>query len=392
MLLLCALTALAQCLLFLLLARAGKNLPARAARDAAAPPPGVWPRVALVIPAAGSHPRMAQALESLLSQDYPRFVPILVTAAENEEAAALIRDLQKRFPSARRVVAGRAQGCGQKNHNSLCGVKAAGEAAEVLVFCDSTHPARPDFVRSLVKPIARGEADFTTGYHQVHPDDTRTVTLAYALCVLLLRLLQAFAPFTQPWGGAMAIRRSAFLRYGIAELWADNVVDDCSLAGILPGLGVRVRLCPGAVLDTEAAAHPLPVWLAWMDRQVLFLKFCVPAQWILLGFLCLIMATPLCWAALVLCAALWRAAVGPAVWGSLLYAGILAGLLHAWRGFLPVPVPLLPWLRAFVCAVGMFIYVYARSIPATGLAWHGIRYEVGRGGKVIGMRRPDGPV
>ena len=387
MLLLCALTALAQCLLLLLLARVGKNLPAQAARDAATPPPDDWPRVALVIPAAGSHPRMAQALESLLCQDYPHFVPILVTAAENEEAAALIRDLQKRFPAVRRVVAGRAQGCGQKNHNSLCGVRAAGETAEVLVFCDSTHPAGPDFVRTLVKPIARGEADFTTGYHQVRPNDTRPVTLSYALCVLLMRLLQAFSPFTQPWGGAMAIRRSAFLRCGIAELWAGNVVDDCSLAGILPGLGVRVRLCPGAVLNTEAAAHPLPVWRTWMDRQVLFLKFCVPAQWILLGFLCFIMAVPLCGAALVLCAALLHAVAGPAVWGALLYAGVLTGLLHAWLGFLPVPVPLLPWLRAFICAVGMFAYVYARGITAAGLVWHGIEYEVGRGGKVIGMRR-----
>jgi cellulose synthase/poly-beta-1,6-N-acetylglucosamine synthase-like glycosyltransferase len=389
MLLLCALTALAQCLLFLLLARVGKNLPTRAAADAAAPPPDVWPRAALVIPAAGSHPRMAQALESLLSQDYPRFVPILVTAAENEQAAALIRGLQKRFPSARWVVAGGARGCGQKNHNSLCGVRAAGETAEVLVFCDSTHPAGPDFIRTLVKPIARGEADFTTGYHQVRPDDTRPVTLAYALCVLLMRLLQAFAPFTQPWGGAMAIRRSAFLRYNIAELWAGNVVDDCSLAGILPGLGARVRLCPGAVLNTEAAAHPLPVWLAWMDRQVLFLKFCVPGQWILLGFLCLIMAVPLCWAAFVLCAAPLRAVAGPAVWGALLYAGGLAGLLHVWRGFLSVPVPLLPWLRAFFCAAGMFVYVYTRSITATGIVWHGIRYAVGRGGKVIAMRRTE---
>ncbi|MDR3358164.1 MAG: glycosyltransferase [Desulfovibrio sp.] len=383
-----ALTALAQCLLFLLLARVGRRLPAQAARDAALPPPDVWPRVALVIPAAGSHPRMAQALKSLLCQNYPRYVPILVTAGENDEAAALTRDLQKQFPSARRVVAGEARGCGQKNHNSLCGVRAAGETAEVLVFCDSTHPAGPDFVRTLVKPIARGEADFTTGYHQVRPNDTRPVTLAYALCVLLMRLLQAFAPFTQPWGGAMAIRRSAFLRYGIAGLWAGNVVDDCSLAGILPDIGVRVRLCPGAVLDTEADLHPLSVWRAWMDRQVLFLKFCVPGQWILLGFLCFIMAAPLCWAAFVLCAASLHAAAGPAVWGALLYTGILAGLLRAWREFLPVPVPLLPWLRAFVCAVGMFVYVYARSVTAAGLVWHGIEYKVGRGGKVTGMRRP----
>jgi hypothetical protein len=386
MVLLCVFAALAQCFFLWLLARTGRNLPDKAARDAAQMP-RTWPKAALIVPVAGSHPRMEAALESLLCQEYPGLAPILVTASEDEEAAALIGGLQGRFPAARHVVAGRAGNCGQKNHNSLCGVDAAGEEAEVLVFCDSTHPARPDFVRCLVAPIGRGEADFTTGYHQVRPGDARPVTLAYALCVLLMRLLQAFAPFTQPWGGAMAIRRTAFTRYGVAGLWAGNVVDDCSLAGLLSGLGVRVRLCPGALLDTEAAAHPLSVWRAWMDRQVLFLKFCVPGQWVLLGFLCLFMALPPCWAALTLWAGLLGAVSGPALWAAPLYLALLAAALNAWRGLLPVPAPLAAWLRAFVCAVSMFVYVYARSIPARGLVWHGIEYEVGRGGKVVNMRR-----
>jgi len=385
--LLCIFAAIAQCLLLLLLACAGRSLPGRAAKDAAIRPPD-HPSVGLVVPVAGSHPCMANALKSLVCQDYPHFVPVFVTATEDEDAASLIRGLRAQFPVIRHITAGRAQGCGQKNHNSLAGVKAMGEEAEVLVFCDSTHPARPDFVRALVSPIAVGETDFTTGYHQVIPRDMRPVTLAYTLCVLLMRLLQALAPLTQPWGGAMAIRRSAFQRHDIAGIWSANVVDDCSLAGILPGLNVHMRLCPGALLDTDAAAHSLPVWRAWMDRQVLFLKFCVPSQWILLGLLCLIMAIPLCWAAFTLCYAVLHVASDFAVCAAMAYLALLAALLNVWRGFLSATVPLLLWLRAFACATGMFVHVYARSIPAKYLVWHGITYTVGRGGRVIGMTSP----
>ncbi|MDR1776556.1 MAG: glycosyltransferase [Desulfovibrio sp.] len=378
------LTGIVQCLFLFVLARLGRALPARASDDEAAAlttPDADFPSVALIVPVAGSHPRMEEALTSLVMQNYPCLEPIFVTAADTEDAAALTACLQKQFPQVRRVTAGQQAGCGQKNHNSLCGVKAAGQA-DVFVFCDSTHPARPDFVRTLVAPIARGEADFTTGYHQVLPRDARPVTLAYAVCVLLMRLLQALAPFTQPWGGAMAIRRAAFERWNIADIWAGNVVDDCSLAGILPSLGARVRLCPGALLNTEAAVHRLPVWLAWMDRQVRFLKFCVPSQWFLLGALCALMALPLVWAAVTLCAALVNTDMGWPVAGVLVYLGMLTAVMNSWRRLVPAPVPLLPWLRAFLCAVGMFAYVYARSVTAKDIVWHGIQYTVGRGGKV----------
>ena len=265
-----------QCLLLLWLLRTGRRLN-RESR-LAAPRRQRWPSAALIVPAAGEHPMMQAALRSLLMQDYPGLLPIFVTATEDEPAAGLVRELQKEFPGLRHVVAGKAEGCGQKNHNSLAGITAAGDAVELLLFCDSTHLARPDFARHLAAPVADGQSDFSTGYHTVLPRDSSLVTLAYAFCVQLMRYLQGLTPsFTQPWGGAMCIRRSVFEHMGLRRFWQKNVVDDCSLAGLLPGLGKRVILCPGALLHTEAEQHSFRVWRAWMDRQVLFLKFCVLA-------------------------------------------------------------------------------------------------------------------
>lgn len=379
-----------QCVLLLVLARTGGKLLRKEREEAEALlafQDGDWPSAALIIPVAGTHPRMADALRSLLSQDYPRLIPILVTAEADEPAAGLIHDLQKKFPTAQHLVAGRAERCGQKNHNSLQAISFVGDAADVYVFCDSTHLARPDFVRQLVAPIARGEASFSTGYHYVAPGDRRQVTLAYAQSVLLMRLLQAVLKFTQPWGGGMAASREAFARLGVARHWARNVVDDCSLAGLLLQRGERVRLCPGALLRTEAQGHARQVWRAWMDRQVLFLKFCMPGQWLLLGFLALIMFVPPFGAALAVLGGLMGVTSGGIVLMALVYVGVVIAAQYFWRNFLSRPPSLLHWAIALFRAVGMFALVYVQSIPAKGIVWHGIDYRVGRGGVVRSMRR-----
>ena len=113
--------ALVQCCLLFLLARCGRSLVRKAGEEREAnrfTPPGGWPKAAMIIPVAGAHPRMTEALSSLLRQDYPDLLPVLVTATAEEPAAGLIRTLREAFPALRHVEAGPAAGCGQNNHNS----------------------------------------------------------------------------------------------------------------------------------------------------------------------------------------------------------------------------------------------------------------------------------
>lgn len=378
---------LAQCLFLFWLLRTGRRLDV--ARLQPAPRRQHWPAAALIVPAAGEHPMMEAALRSLLLQDYPGLLPIFVTATAEESAARLIQSLKQEFPLLRHVVAGQAEGCGQKNHNSLAGVAEAGNTVDLLLFCDSTHLANPDFARHLAAPVADGQSDFSTGYHIVRPRDTSLVTLAYAFCVQLMRYLQGLAAsFTQPWGGAMCIRRAAFEHMGLKRFWQGNVVDDCSLAGLLSGLGKRVILSPGALLYTEAEHHKFHVWRAWMDRQILFLKFCVPVQWVLLALLPVLMILPLAMN-------LW-AVIGMACGSVSVHSGMAGGLLllllllvlHGWRCQLCAPGGLWRWCAAFALSVLLFAEVYLRTIVAGGILWHGIWYRVGRGGRVLEVRRP----
>ena len=262
----------------------------------------------------------------------------------------------------------------------------AEDEVELLAFCDSTHIAPRDFIRRLVAPVVDGE-DFSTGYHKVVARDTGIVTMAYALCVQLMRYLQGISSFTQLWGGAMCFRLSAFRRYGVREFWMSNVVDDCSLADRLIHLGARIRLSGDAVLMTEAREHDLGVWHHWMDRQILFLKFCIPYQWVLLGVLACLMLLPVLWAVLaVLGVLLGKLSFGWLV-GVLVYAAALALVLRGWAHFQEAVFPVWRWMVAFCASACMFVWVYLGTILAEGVLWQGIWYEVGRQGRVIRMRR-----
>ena len=379
-----------QCALVWLLGRAGSALAGRAARDrgiVAAMPADMWPACALIIPAAGAHPDMEAALRSLGEQNYPDYALYIITAGENDPACALVSRLSLQYPHIRHVVAGEAQHCGQKNHNLLAGIAAAGDSAEIYAFCDSTHIAAPDFLRCLAAPIARNEAAFTTGYHEVEPGDQGLVSLAYALCVMFMRFMQALPNLTQPWGGAMAMSRRAFLRAEVADLWRSNVVDDCSLAAMLQRDGLPVRLCPAALLRTRVVNHPFAVWRAWLERQILFLKFCMPAQWLLLGLVCVIMVAPSLWILWACLRGLLGLGGGTAPFLALCLLCLLGWALNGWRRFLPAAPPVGRWLVAFFCASLMFAAVYCGTLGSHTLLWHNIVYRVGKGGKVLAMER-----
>lgn len=347
---------------------------------------GKWPDVGLIIPAAGNHPDMEAAIRSLLSQSYPgRVRAVVVTAVADEPAAYLAQHLRSEFPTLTHVVAGYAGNCGQKNHNSLAGVKFLGDSVKIYAFCDSTHVAAPDFLRRLVTPLAFGEDVFSTGYHEVVPDDDAPVTLAYTFCVVCMRLLQSSVRPTEPWGGAMAISRASFRAQGIDTFWANNVVDDCSLTTFLAKRGIRVRLCPGALLRTRSAHHEYAVWKAWLERQILFLKFCVPGQWRLLGVLSLAVVMPPLFTLLTAVALCF----GLATFSMMALSGIyLVSSLLATARLRPLVarhVRMSRWFSAFVLTSVMFFFSYLRTVPAKGILWHDIWYEVGTGGRVVSM-------
>lgn len=384
------LLGIAQALFLYQLARVGLQLVARAQKGhelAQYTPPGGWPSCALIIPVSGKRPEMRTALASLLEQNYPGYGVYLVVEDKSDPAWELAAALAMSAPNAIIVEAGHAGACGQKNFNLLKGIAAAGPKPLIYAFCDSTHIAQPDFLRCLVEPIARGEAAFATGYHQTQPKDTGVITIAYALTALFMRFLQGLPGMTQLWGGAMAMSRDAFFHYRVAELWAHNVVDDCSLSAMLARLGVHIRLCPAALLLTPVAGHAFAVWHAWLKRQILYLKFCMPGQWLLLGLVSLFMLAPPLWAILAMLGGLMGDTGGAGPFLALCWLCFLGWILMGWRRFFSLAIPPSHWLWAFFCSVFMFAITFFQTAPARSITWGKLKYDVGRGGEVKNIVR-----
>ena len=200
---------------------------------------------------------------------------------------------------------------------------------------------------------------------------------------MALYLAKGFRRLNQPWGGATAIRRSLFESLGVAKLWAENVVDDVSLAARLVRAGILVGIPKGASLYTPVESETPAGWRDWLTRQWLYLKFCMPGSWLAGGLL-----VHLLWALVLLSGVcLFLAPLGliPGVLAlaAPLFLGGLTGLGLALRSYHPHPGPLAKWLAAYFAAMGMASWCHLQTLGTMEMRWRGMVYRVGWQGRVV---------
>ncbi|WP_338667724.1 glycosyltransferase [Pseudodesulfovibrio methanolicus] len=357
-------------------------------RDTPFERPADTPHIAMMVPVGNAAPGVEPSLRSLLEQEYGHYRVMLVTATKDESAVPLVQALCREYSHAQHIVAGPATRCCQKNYNLLAGVASVTVDESILVFCDSTHVAKPDFLARLTAPIARGEALMTSGYRFVQPGDSHLGTLCQMLSVQSIHMLQAIRPITQPWGGATAISRNTFFGYNIFELWERTVVDDFTMGPYLQGNGIRSLPVAEACLVTYLSGQSIKGWEEWFFRQLQYLKFCMPLTWIAFTAVPVIFFLILAYVVVGLAGLMLGIGTGPSWLVSVVY---LAGL--AFTGILytkiipnsaPLPIQLAAYAMLHIgAAVG-----YMRTWTTNIISWHSIRYRTKLGGDVIEIIRP----
>ncbi|MGB8991626.1 MAG: glycosyltransferase [Desulfobaccales bacterium] len=361
-----------------------RSFPGRKPEGAAAEA-GVWPpypKVALIVPLTGNSPEMQAALESLLSQNYPNYETLFVTRDLGDPATALVQGLLSRYPRSRHIVSGPAAGCSQKNHNILVAVGALDDAVDILVFCDSTHEAPPEFLRELIRPLVSGAAALTSGFHRIVPGDARVATLGMLQTVMSLHLMHGFAAFALPWGGATAVLRSVFRDSGVAGILGGNILDDFPLGLHLLRFGIRARLVATAILNTSLSGQTLAGWSTWLTRQLLYLKYIMPMTWLAAALAGWVLAGPIIFSVLASVGGLVGLVSPPLALTGLGFLAVLTGI-GAWcRSLVPQKVPLGPWLLAFYANLLMACWCYLNTWRTDTIAWRGISYRVTWGGRV----------
>ena len=355
-----------------------------------------WPHVSVLVPVKGIPSGMRRCLEAIVRQDYPCYEVLFITESTHDPAVSVIEEVLAGINSEEKlsglvhtghVISKLATRCGQKNQNLLAALPKIASESEVLVFCDSAHLPRTDWLRHLVAPIAHGEAIAATGYHHGIPEVHTAANMGKAITILALYMLQEIEPITQPWGGNTAIRRDAFERLGIARVWSENVVDDVSLALALEKAGLKATPVPAACMQTPLSKENFASWRSWFERQWLYLKFIYPGTWLSVGLIlyCLSFMTALSPLLVVLgvfgIIGLENAVLALFYLCALVWLGLRARRVH------PAPGAFWTWMQSFFTVLFMAGLTHAGTIPARELQWRDTVYTVGLHGKVISLKR-----
>jgi hopene-associated glycosyltransferase HpnB len=236
--------------LFLLVARDGFWL-ARDTDERRAPDPATWPAVTAIVPARDEAEVIASAIRSLLGQDYPGDLHILLIDDGSSDGTARIARDAAAGDDRLRIITGAppSRGWTGKLWAMAQGVTAAGPDPRWLWFTDADIAHAPDTLASLV---ARGEADglaMNSLMAELRCDSLAEKALVPAF-VFFFQMLYPFARVNRPSaklaaaaGGCMLVRRDALLRAGGLGAIAHAIIDDCALGREMKSEGpIRLTL------------------------------------------------------------------------------------------------------------------------------------------------------
>lgn len=342
--------------------------------------PEQWPEVTAVIPARDEAPVIGGAVESLLRQDYPGDLRVIVVDdASSDGTTDAARAGAARAGAVERlsIVAAPPLPPGWSGklwavHN---GVAAAGDRRYVLLTdADIVHAL--DALRRLVAKAERGAHDLVSLMVRLH-----CASFAERLLIpAFVFFFQKLYPF--PWvndrakrmagaaGGCMLVRRAALDRAGGIAAVKDALIDDCALAALLKKNGAIWLGLAERTVSVRRYPRVADVWR--MVARTAYTQLRHSPLLVLgtvLGMALLYLVPPL---AMVLCpfAGAWlAAAMGAAAFALMLFAYRPTWTLY--RGDDPA-ILLLP--LAALLYTAMTVDSMRRHLLGKGGAWKGRTY------------------
>ena len=234
----------------LMVARDGFWL-ARDTDEGHATPPPHWPAVTVIVPARDEAEVIGQAVGSLLTQDYPGELHVILIDDGSSDGTARIARAAAGGSGELIVIDGTPPppGWTGKLWAMSQGVARAGSDPRWLWFTDADIAHAPDTLSSLV---ARGEAEGLTMNSlmaKLRCDSPAEKALIPAF-VFFFQMLYPFARVSRPSaklagaaGGCMLVRRDALARAGGLAGIAHAIIDDCALGAEMKAEGpIRLSL------------------------------------------------------------------------------------------------------------------------------------------------------
>ena len=244
------------------------------------------PFATVVIPCKGLDAGFEAKVDGYLDQAYPSYQVVFVVATAEDSA---YRRLEARLSKANAsgsasscqnalVVAGLAEGRGEKVNNLLHGVKAANPAAKVLVFADIDATPSRVWLRSLVAPLADPQVTVSTGFRWYLPGEGLVSRLRAAWDTSIATMMGEH-DHNFAWGGSMAIRTADFHSLGIAErYWSSTVSDDYAVTRAVSDAKGKIAFVPACLLASQEESS-LREFLRWSTRQIIITRVYAVHLW-----------------------------------------------------------------------------------------------------------------
>ncbi len=245
--------------------------------------PSFAPPVTLLKPLKGRDAATEACLQSWLTQQYPSAVQIIFAVASDEDPVCeLVAGLLKRYPAAdaRLLICGPLLGANLKVSKLLEAEPLAKH--EILVISDADVKAPPDFLASVVAPLADPSVGLVNCFYAL----ANPATLAMHWEAIAVNAdfwsqvlqSQSLRPLDFALGAVMVTRRTDLRSIGGFAALADCLADDYQLGNRLARQGRRIAVSPVVV---ECWSDPMNWTQVWKHqlRWARTIRVCQPVPY-----------------------------------------------------------------------------------------------------------------
>jgi ceramide glucosyltransferase len=223
-----------------------------------------WPPVTFLKPVYGLEKNLRENLRSACLQDYPAYQVVFSVQRRDDPAIPLLQEIQREFGSELVTVAIEdcRAGTNGKINNLIGGLKHARH--DILVIGDSDILLRPDYLKTIVAPLADPEVGFVcTLYKAAHADTwhekVELLTLnADLMTSIIFAHVAGLTKFCL--GATTALRRDTLEAIGGLPGLADYLVEDFEMGRRIWSMGKKDVIVPYFIDTIMDLKNPSQWW------------------------------------------------------------------------------------------------------------------------------------
>jgi ceramide glucosyltransferase len=223
-----------------------------------------YPPVTVLKPVHGLEKHQRRNLRSTCLQDYPEYQVVFSVQDPGDPSIPLLREIQEEFGTERVTVAVEncQAGTNGKVNNMIGGLKHARH--DTLVISDSDVLLKPDYLKTIVSPLADPEVGCACTLYKAAAADTwfEKIELLSLNADFMANVLFAHVTGASRFclGASAALHRSTLERIGGFEALADYLVEDYEMGRRIWELGKKVEIIPYFVDTMVDLKRPSQWW------------------------------------------------------------------------------------------------------------------------------------